>query len=55
MSLTDVVYMRKESSSKKGDIKELMKYSGRWSRAEGERFQKKIAKNRKNAKPRFFD
>jgi hypothetical protein len=43
-----------ESSSKKGDVKELMKYAGSWSRAKCERFQREISKSRKRAKPRFF-
>ncbi len=43
-----------ENSSKKGDVKELMKYFGSWSRAEGERFQKEIAKSRKRALSRSF-
>ncbi len=43
-----------ESSSKKGDVKELMKYFGSWSKAEGERFQREIARSRKRAVPRSF-
>jgi hypothetical protein len=53
-----MILMKKQSiagnSSKKGDVKELRKFMGVWSKAEGERFQKEIAKSRKRAVPRFF-
>lgn len=43
-----------ERSSAKGDIRELRKFMGTFSRTEAEALQKEIAKSRKNAKPRVF-
>lgn len=43
-----------EKSNKKGDIKEILKFHGIWTKEEGRKFQEQIARDRKNAKPRVF-
>jgi len=42
------------ASSKMGNMDELFKYAGIVSKEEGAALQKQIAKDRKNAKSRFF-
>ncbi|MGD0729014.1 MAG: antitoxin VapB family protein [Candidatus Micrarchaeaceae archaeon] len=44
-----------ERSNLKGDINEILKYSGVWTKEEGKKFQEEISRSRKKAKPRFFD
>lgn len=43
-----------DKSNTRGDVKSLRKFMGVWSKEEGERLQKQIANDRKNAKSRFF-
>jgi predicted CopG family antitoxin len=43
-----------EKSSEKGDVRNLRKFMGVWTKTEATAFQKEVAESRKNARPRSF-
>jgi predicted CopG family antitoxin len=43
-----------EKSNTKGEVSSFRNFMGTWSKAEAKAFQKQIAQDRKNAKPRYF-